>query len=114
MEAVSRIDGTIADVPYESYFRHSRPVIVTGVVDRWVACEKWTQHYLRSVLADTQVPVGVARSRHFRLDPSQSELEHPRQMLQFDAYANYVERGAGEDGLHYYLQRLPLPDYCPT
>jgi hypothetical protein len=114
METVARVDGTRLDFPYEDYYRHSRPVIVTEVVARWPACEKWTQHYLRSVLADTPVPVGVARSKHFRLDPSRSELEHPRQMLPFDAYANYVEGGAGEEGPHYYLQRLPLSDYCPT
>jgi hypothetical protein len=114
METVARVDGSVPDFQYEDCFKHSRPVIVTNLITRWPACEKWTYPYLRSVLADTQVPVGVASSKHFRLDPTRSEFDNQRLMLSFDAFANYVEGGAGENGTHYYLQRMPLSDYCPA
>jgi [protein]-arginine 3-hydroxylase / protease len=114
MYDIPRIDGNTAACRYEDYFAHSRPVIVTGVVESWPACGKWTPGYLRSALGSTPVPVGVSTSSQFRLDPLRSELEFPRRKVPFHEYADYVESGdRNGSGQHYYLQRLPVAEYCP-
>lgn len=86
---------------YRRYGRPSRPVVITGVADRWEARRKWTFEWLAATHGHVQVPIGdkygVVRDR--------------RELSLAEYLARVQVERAGESG---YLANLDLARLIPS
>lgn len=59
---IDRIEAPTREHFETHYLNKNRPVVITGVADKWGALEKWSVDYLKSVAGDSEVTV------HYRED----------------------------------------------
>ena len=58
--SVPRVDKIEPKRFFEEFYAANRPVILTGLVDHWVALEKWTLDYLDATVGDAVVELSSA------------------------------------------------------
>jgi len=62
---IERLDNPPLEVLERDYIRRGKPVILTGVANRWPASEKWSPEYFKSVAGDAMVRVPFERGGNF-------------------------------------------------
>lgn len=107
---IDRLEAPSRERFERDYLNRNRPVVITGVADRWPAMEKWSVDYLKSVAGDSEVTV------HFREDADfghwyriQEEREDRRM-----PFGQVLDLLAGEPGdRRYYMTEHSLREVSP-
>lgn len=109
---------------YHNYFLKSKPVVITGVADKWDALSRWNVEYLRSSSGDPKVDVVVSKHQSTIGNPEKGWLTHRKLDMGFQEFLSTIEDNS-RLRRYYYLQyqkfeRFPhllndftTPDFIP-
>lgn len=93
----------------ESYVRQNKPVIMTGIANRWPAFEKWSPEYFKTVAGDSMVQARYEKTGNFHNNLT-GTLEHRELTI-----GELVDRfTADPPDKHHYLTESPLAALSPT
>ncbi len=66
---VERIAAPSREVFFRDWVKPQRPVVITGVVDKWPAFEHWTPQFFKEKHGHLVTPVATLHDRHVVRDP---------------------------------------------
>ena len=99
IEAPSRAD-------FETHYaERNKPVIITGVVDKWPAFTKWTPEYLEATGGDSVVPVHFSEDANFRdyyVDAGKRQDKH----MEFAKFVEILQNSP--DAQQFYMTEFPV------
>ncbi len=100
---IERIDCPSPEEFYRNYFLKSKPVVITGVANKWDAISKWDVEYLRSSSEDAKVEVVVSKGQSTISNQEKGWATHRKLDMGFHEFLSTI---ADSDKLrrHYYLQ----------
>lgn len=101
--AIERIHRPTYEDFYHNYVLKSRPVIITGVADKWDAVAKWNAEYLRSCSEDTRVEIVVSKNQATIARPEKGWQTHRMLDMGLHEFLNTVENSE-KLKRYYYLQ----------
>lgn len=100
---IERIDNPSFDEFHRNYVLKSKPVIITGVANKWDALSKWNIDYLRSSSEDVSVDIVVSKDQSTISNQEKGWLTHRKLTMGFKEFLTTIE-----DSEHlkryYYLQ----------
>lgn len=106
---IERIEAPTLEHFQRHYVARGRPVIITGIANRWPAVGKWGPEYFKQVAGDSQVRVPFEQRGDFFswfFSGGRSEKR-----IRFGELVDIVT--APEPDRRYYLQEQPLSDVSP-
>ena len=100
---IERIEAPSVDDFYENYLALEKPVIITGVVNKWPAFNKWTADYLKNNTGDRLVPITTIIDGDY--------CNTTRSDMKLSEYIDYLQSGRQEARKKLYLSELPVNKY---
>jgi hypothetical protein len=94
------------------YLKPSRPVVLQGAMDDWMALGSWTPESLIEKVGDNPVAVQSSPNGVFGLDEEKGGPRYEEKHMTFGEYARHVLSGQPSD-TRLYLQRSSIPDLLP-
>ena len=107
---VDTVDAISADEFRSEYLLRNKPVILTGVADKWPAFSRWTPAYLKEKGGDHEVEVGHHTDGNFTdwyLDPRQRD----RRKMKFSELVDTLV--SDEHGRDLYMTEYDLGSISP-
>jgi Cupin-like domain len=104
MDTIDRIEAPTIEFFIENYLKPNKPVIMTGVTDKWPAFSKWTPEYLAELSGDR--PLNITRM--INGDYVNSENCD----MKLGDYIKELDKMT-DDGDKLYLGELPMAQYLP-
>lgn len=110
---------------HRNYVLKSKPVIITGVADKWKAISQWNVEYLRSNSQDVVVEVVVSKDQSTIAKPEKGWLTQRRLDMSLHEFFNTIDENA-KLKRYYYLQYqkfenfpqlqndFDVPDFIPA
>jgi hypothetical protein len=99
---IERIEAPSIDDFYENYLLLDKPVVITGLVNKWPAFNKWTIDYLVNNIGDRVVPITTI------IDGDYCQTTHSDMKL--SEYIYYLQSGQRKRE-KLYLAELPVTKY---
>lgn len=110
---VPRIDRPDPRAFFHEFVSRRRPVVLTGVADRWPAISRWDFGYFRRMLPDVSVGVEVWERQLSGNDPAEYLQRVRRQSMHFGEFLDRIGT-AGAEARSYYLAQYPLLQAFPA
>ena len=102
--SIDRIENPTVEEFWANYLSREKPVIITGVVDKWPAFGKWNPDYLEKSFGDRMLPITAITDGDY--------CNAQRNELSIKDYLNYLN--SGHSGTtKYYLAELPVKKHLP-
>ncbi|WP_246173943.1 cupin-like domain-containing protein [Paraburkholderia hayleyella] len=76
---------------FEEYYQQNRPVIISGMLDGWMARKKWNLDYFRAQCGDCEIEVQFDRETDTHYEINQPRL---KRTMRFGDYVDLVERSS--------------------
>jgi [protein]-arginine 3-hydroxylase / protease len=108
--AIARIEKPSPETVYRDYVRKNRPVIITGVANKWAAISKWTPDYFQASFANLEVSYATWKNSASTDDPD-TYLRH-RKTLPIKLGA-YIELMRSSKDPRDYLINFPIFQRAP-
>ncbi len=98
---IDRIHNPSFDRFYRDYVRKDRPVVITGLADRWPALASWNVEYLRSKTENAKVMVVVSKGQS-TIDNLENGWQSHRMIdMPFHEFLERIENRAKLKRYHY-------------
>lgn len=105
-EVVERVERPAPREFYRRYVRANRPVVITGVADRWRATGLWTPDYFRSHFADARVSFTAWESDAPTNDPTDYYAHRKKRSTRLGTFIDLMR--SGEDYSRNYVTQFPI------
>ena len=109
-QPIDRLDRPSAETVYRHFVRRNRPVIITGVADKWGAVARWTPEYFQASFQNLEVNYATWKSSTPTDDPA--EYLAKRRTLRINLGA-YVDRMRSAKDPHDYVLNFPIFRHVP-
>jgi lysine-specific demethylase 8 len=103
---VERVERPSPRAFYERYVKLNRPVILTGLADKWRATARWTPAYFRAHFADAPVMFTAWESNAPTNDPTDYYANRKRLGTLLGTFIDLMESGA--DFSRNYITQFPI------
>jgi hypothetical protein len=100
---IERIENPSYDEFYRNYVLKNKPVIITGVADKWDALSKWNIDYLRSSSEDMNVDIVVSKGQSTISNQEKGWQTHRKLTMGFKEFLTTIE-DTEHLKRYYYLQ----------
>lgn len=107
---IDRLEAPTREHFETHYLNRNRPVVITGVADRWGALEKWNVDYLKSVAGESEVTVHFREDADFGKWYTRQEEREDRRM----PFGEVLDLLNGQPGdRRYYMTEHSLREISP-
>src|SRR6266566_2605274 len=110
--AVPRIDRPSPRLFHREFVARRRPVVMTGIADRWPAISLWDAAYFKRTLPEAEVPVEVWERGGAGNDPAAYLQKVRRETMRFGNFLD-LALGAGSGSCSHYLAQYPILKAAP-
>lgn len=107
-EPIARVPVPSREVFEREYLHRSRPVVITGVVERWPAFTRWSTTYFRERFGRMRTTVGHLQDGRIFTDPARGI---GYELTTIDRGMALVCSGNGNVPLHYLMAPLRFPEF---
>ncbi len=109
---IPRLERPAPSAFFREFVARRRPVILTGVADRWPATSLWDPEYLHRMLPDVEVRVEVWKRKGPRNDPSDYLRDVRRETVRLGEFVRLAHSSRPESS-HFYLAQYPIRRAAP-
>lgn len=104
--SIERLERPAPRVFRREYVRKCRPVVITGVADRWPARTLWTPEYFRENFADARVTYTAWETEGPSNDPAVYYRERKRLTTRLGEFIDRMN--SGDDSSRNYVSQFPI------
>ena len=110
--AVPRVDRLSPRVFHKEFVSRRRPVVLTGIADRWPAITLWDAAYIKRTLPGAEVPVEIWRRGAPGNDPADYLRNVRRETMPLGQFLDLVAE-SGKGSCSHYLAQYPIARAAP-
>lgn len=110
-EGIERVERPTPRAFYERFVKLNKPVVITGIADKWKATARWTPEYFRSHFADAKVLFTAWESSEPSNDPTDYYRNRKRLGTRLGTFIDFMN--SGEDFSRNYITQFPILRVLP-
>jgi lysine-specific demethylase 8 len=103
---IERIENPSPELFYRSFVRPNRPVVITGVADKWPAIERWSPEYFRSSFPQARVIFTAWESDNSSNDPADYYEKRRKLGTRLGSFIDFMN--AEKDFSRNYITQFPV------
>jgi hypothetical protein len=103
---IERLDRPSPETFYRGFVRRNRPVVITGVADKWEATARWSPEYFRSSFPDAKVMFTAWQSTNTSNDPTDYYRNRKRLTTRLGPFIDSMT--GVEDVSRNYISQFPI------